>query len=74
MPVQTRRNKKVATSAIPGLSVGDVRRGLDFIRRQYMEHRDTFHTRMLIEGTGLTIEQFCYLFVEGTHSKRQQRS
>jgi len=39
-----------------------------------MEHRDTFHTRMMIEETGLTIEQFCYLFVKGTHSKRQQRS
>lgn len=71
MPVRTRAyKKKKVTSAIPDLSVAEVRRSLDFIRRTYRENVETFHMAIPIEGTDYTIESFCFTFVKGTHTKR----
>lgn len=75
MPVKTRASKKKkATSAIEGVSVADVRRCLDFIRRSYKYDEDAFHMAMPIEGLETyTIESFCFEFVKGTHTKRVKK-
>lgn len=80
MPVSTRaatkrktERKKEVTSAIDDLSVAEVRRCLDFIRRTYRDSTETFHIAMPITGTKYSIESFCFKFVKGTHSKRVQK-
>lgn len=71
MPVKTRAaRKKPATSAIDGVSVAEVRKSLDFIRKTYKE-KEEFYMSMPIEGLpSYTIESFCFEFVKGTHTKR----
>jgi len=76
MPVKTRASKKKkVTSAIEGVSVADVRKCLDYIRRSYKNDESAFHMAIPIEGLEetYTIESFCFEFVKGTHTKRVKK-
>lgn len=73
MPVRTRRSKRQVTSAISDLTVSEVRKGLDVIRKLYHHHPDTFFLTTIAYGHR-SIHQFCYEFVLGNHIKRHIKS
>ena len=67
-------SKRVVTSAIPDMTVGEVRRGLDMIRRRWRERtpeQPFFISDMLCNN--YTMEQFAFLFVMGHHYKRHNK-
>lgn len=66
--------KRVVTSAIDGMTVGEVRRNLDTIRKRWRQQgRDEpfFMTDPL--SNGFTVETFAVKFVIGHHFKRHQK-
>lgn len=65
--------KRVVTSAIPGMTVGEVRRNLDVVRRRWrdMDEHAFFITDPLTAE--LQVQQFTLKFVRGHHFKRHQR-
>ena len=67
------QGKRVVTSALPGISVSDVRRLLDTVRKQWKEQSDEkpFCIFNLLNDE-ITIQEFCYAFVDGNHKKRHQ--
>lgn len=61
-------------SAIPDMSVAEVRRHLDFMRGMYADRRTCpfFLTDEL--QNGMTYQEFSFQFVKGQHQKRHARS
>lgn len=75
-PERPRKKKRVVTSAIPGLSIAEVRKGLDQIRQSWANRdEEPFrpHT-MSIQSYQLTAQEFCLRFVLGQHLKRFNKS
>lgn len=70
-------SKRVVTSAIPDMSVGEVRRNLDIVRKRWNDASDTrpfFLTDTLSDGgNSMTLEQFALKFVIGHHFKRHNQ-
>jgi hypothetical protein len=67
-------SKRVVTSAIANMTVGEVRRGLDMIRRRWRQRtaeQPFFMNESLFHG--YTIEEFAFRFVMGHHYKRHNR-
>ena len=65
--------RRIITSAIPQLSVTEVRRGLDLIRRRWADrHRSAFELSGQATG-GLTVQAFALKFLLGHHAKRHAR-
>ena len=61
------------TSAIEGMSVAEVRRGLDTIRTRWNQRPARFYfTDKLFND--MTIQQFCMQFTLGHHTKRHAKS
>ena len=66
--------KRVVTSAINGMSVGEVRRCLDHMRRRWSEaNTDAFFITDMLTQDGMTIQTFALLFVKGQHQKRHNK-
>jgi len=66
---------RVMTSAIPNMSVAEVRKGLGEVRRRASEQTNEnpmYITDMLFPG--MSIQKFCLLFVCGHHDKRHNKS
>jgi len=69
------KRKRVMTSAIEGQSVAAVRKTLNEMRKIWSLHSDNdpvYLTQVL--GNGMTVEEFCFKFVLGHHSKRASKS
>ena len=65
--------RRVVTSAIDGLTVAEVRRNLDLVRKRWRQQDDGeafFLTDPL--ANGFTVDTFAVKFVIGHHFKRQQ--
>lgn len=76
MPVRTRRKKKEqrqVTSAIADLTVTQVRKGLDTIRKMWNSTPEDFLLSEVAYGER-SVQQFCFDFVLGNHIKRHQKS
>jgi hypothetical protein len=69
------RKKRVVTSAIDGMSVAEVRRGLDYMRKRWREHslEEPFYLSEVLFN-GMQIQQFAFMFVMGHHHKRHNKS
>ena len=68
--------KRVVTSAIPNMSVAEVRRGLDFVRTQWKEQQQRhkpFHINQKLFND-MTLQDFCFKFTLGHHYKRHAKS
>lgn len=68
-------NKRIVTSAIDGISVAEVRRGLDNMRRLWKTRSDSqpfFLSEMLFNG--MNVQEFAFQFVMGHHHKRHNKS
>jgi len=82
MPVSTRSNKVVVhskikrnvTSAVEGLTVADVRRCLDKVRKSWADLDKTHFSLLIPVNDNLTIQDFCFRFVLGHHRKRHAKS
>lgn len=69
-------SKRVVTSAIPDMSVGEVRRNLDVVRKRWNEastHRPFYLTDTLSDTNSMTLQQFALKFVIGHHFKRHNQ-
>jgi len=67
------RAKRVVTSAIPGLSVGEVRRHLDYMRHQWTNaNTKPFFITESLPNTNLNFQTFALLFIKGQHEKRHK--
>lgn len=65
-------NRRV-TSAIDGMSVAEVRRALDIVRKSWNNEEAPFHfTDTLFNG--MTHQQFCMELTLGHHTKRHAKS
>jgi hypothetical protein len=66
-------SKRVVTSAIQGMTVGEVRRNLDVVRRRWRDMND--HVFFITDPltSELSVQQFSFKFVRGHHFKRHQR-
>lgn len=70
---QVKENTSMAPkSAIKDMSVAEVRRYLDFIRKQYLDDEAFFFPGMALDSK-YTLEEFCLEFVRGNHTKRAQK-
>jgi hypothetical protein len=66
--------KRVVTSAIDGMSVGEVRKNLDVVRKRWKQQNS--ETPFFITdpvANGLTVETFAFKFLLGHHFKRHQK-
>lgn len=63
------------TSAIPNMTVANIRKGLAFLRDQW-KHRTPANPVFICDHliAGLSTEEFCMLFVLGQHMKRHAKS
>ena len=72
----TNKRKKV-TSAIDGMTVHEVRRNLDFIRKYVNAgiQNNTFidYEKTLVTGN-YNMQEFCLMFIMGHHNKRHLKS
>lgn len=68
-------SKRVVTSAIEGMSVTEVRRGLELFRRKWKERNASDGSFFLCEPVlnNMTLEEFAFKFVVGHHHKRKSR-
>ena len=69
-------SKRVVTSAIPDMSVAEVRRGLDFVRTKWRLQENTeeiFHLNTPLFND-MSIQEFCFKFTLGHHYKRHAKS
>ena len=69
-------SKRVVTSAIPDMTVAEVRRGLDFVRTKWREQQEgggSFHLSEQLFN-GMTVQEFCFKFTLGHHYKRHAKS
>ena len=66
--------KRVVTSAIEGMSVGEVRRNLDLIRKRWKSQGkdQPFFITDPVAG-GFTVDMFAFKFLVGHHFKRHQK-
>ncbi len=70
-----RNSKRVVTSAIDGMSVSKVRRGLDSMRKLWRERSDArpfFISQPVVDN--MTMQTFALRFVMGHHYKRHIKS
>lgn len=68
-------SKRVVTSAIEGMTVSRVRRGLDATRKQWRERtneRPFFICHIAVEH--MSMQHFAFKFVMGHHYKRHSKS
>lgn len=80
--------KRKVTSAIDGLSMGDVRRRLDCVRKQWLvaNHTPFFLTEPTVNGRDdaqendiinseihLEVQEFAFRFIHGQHEKRYKK-
>ena len=66
--------KRVVTSAINGMTVGEVRRCLDHMRRQWSNaNTDPFFITDMLPQDAMSIQTFSLLFVKGQHQKRHNK-
>jgi hypothetical protein len=68
-------SKRVVTSAIEGMTVSRVRRGLDAMRKQWRERSDErpfFICHTAVEH--MSMQHFAFKFVMGHHYKRHSKS
>lgn len=69
-------SKRVVTSAIPDMSVGEVRRNLDAVRKRWKDastERPFYLTDTLTDTSNVTVQQFALKFVVGHHFKRHNQ-
>lgn len=65
--------QRKVTSAIEGMSVAEVRRALDIVRKAWSDEDATFHfTAPLFNG--MSQQQFCTELTLGHHTKRHAKS
>lgn len=67
-------NQRVMTSAIPGVSVAEIRKALQQVRDRWRKHSPEtpiYLTETLFND--MTIEQFAFLFVLGNHVRRHHK-
>ena len=74
--VRSIMSKRVVTSAIPDMTVAEVRRGLDFVRTKWREQQEGVNNFHLSEQlfNGMTVQEFCFKFTLGHHYKRHAKS
>jgi hypothetical protein len=66
-----KKQKRVVTSAIDGMSVKEVRRRLNSVRSQWMNaNTDPFFLVNPVASDAQSIQKFSLLFVTGQHKKR----
>lgn len=68
-------NKRVVTSAIEGMSVTEVRKCLDFMRKRFRE-KDVATPFLISESlpcTSVAMDEFAVSFVMGHHFKRHNK-
>lgn len=69
-------SKRVVTSAIPDMTVGEVRRNLDIVRKRWNDaslDRPFYLTDTLSDSSDMTLQQFALKFVIGHHFKRHNQ-
>lgn len=68
-------SKRVVTSAIDGMTVAEVRRNLDLVRKRWkqQDQGEPFFLTDPLAG-GFTVDTFALKFVIGHHFKRQQNN
>jgi len=65
--------KRVVTSAIAGMTVGEARRCLDHMRRMWSNaNTEPFFITDVFPPDGMSIQTFALLFVKGQHQKRHK--
>ena len=69
-----KHSKRVMTSAIPNMSVAEVRRCLSLLRKHWRESTpvNPFYLSDILSET-LSMEEFALLFVRGHHDKRHNK-
>lgn len=67
------KKSRSVTSAIPGMSGAEVRKGLAEIRRRFREQEPMYLTDPLW-GPDLTVQDFCLKFICGHHEKRHSKA
>lgn len=69
-------SKRVVTSAIPDMSVAEVRRGLDFVRTRWRtQETDNVPFRLSTKlFNHMSVQDFCFKFTLGHHYKRHAKS
>ncbi|MCH9716342.1 MAG: hypothetical protein K0U52_04570 [Gammaproteobacteria bacterium] len=75
-PVQ-QSNKRQVTSAIEGMTVAEVRRGLDTLRSKWTESIENAENVFFMCDTiynGMTFEELAFQFVKGHHCKRHKKA
>ncbi len=67
-------SKRVVTSAIDGMSVGEVRRGLDYMRKRWRDQsrEEPFFIDEEMPN-GMRMQDFALHFVMGHHYKRHNK-
>lgn len=67
-------HKRVVTSAISGMTVGEVRRCLDHMRRSWSNaNNESFFITDTLPHDSMAIQTFALLFVKGQHQKRHNK-
>lgn len=69
--------KRVVTSAIPGMTVTEVRRDLDALRKYWAfceTHRRDMDESFHLSTEKYDIQMFCFKFIMGHHMKRHNKS
>ena len=61
------------TSAVPGMTVTQVRRNMEILRNYWFTNPEKYSICEPMPN-GLTIQQFCLMFVRGQHQKRYARN
>lgn len=68
-------HKRSVTSAINGMSVCEVRRCLDYMRRRWSDANTTpFFITTILPQDGMSIQTFAMLFLRGQHEKRHNKN
>ncbi len=70
-PAAPKTKKRVVTSAVPGMTVAEVRKALDVIRKAW-KGREAFRFGAEIPG-GSSFESFAVDFILGHHLKRRRK-
>jgi hypothetical protein len=66
--------KRVVTSAINGMTVGDARRCLDYMRKQWANaNSNPFFITNTLPQENMAIQTFALLFIKGQHHKRHNK-